>query len=374
MKIFNFYLNRISRNWIMLLLVLCLPLVHIHTTYMQYQNQFQYRIGTLDQANDALSQLLIKQLQQSNVSVVAATDLKSLEDKLISGEIHYALVMEPGLQQDVMTNGSYAKLKGMSLTDDGNSIPLKLKLNSFLSSTKTIAGIGFQDIDEFSSSLGRLAESSFAISETYANNQDKDTYLGLMNVLAFDIFFLLISISLIFLKDKERGIYERILVSPVSSMSYYLQSSILFIMIGLVQFVIGHLYINLLIGTKITLPHLLPTHLGIVLYVASIAIIGQLIVAFSKNTAVGFSLLPVVVLPLGMLSGQLWPREIMPAFLQQLSSFLPTSWIVMLNKSEILYGLSSNEFLKYSSLFSAFLCIGVVLMVLIVKKDGVKSV
>ncbi|MNW07159.1 hypothetical protein D3C71_2037110 [compost metagenome] len=85
-------------------------------------------------------------------------------------------------------------------------------------------------------------------------------------------------------------------------------------------------------------------------------------------------MLPVVVLPLGMLSGQLWPREIMPTILQQISSFFPTSWIVMFNKSEVLFGLSSGEFLKYSAYFTTFLCLGILLVYLVVKKDGVKSV
>ncbi|SDF08551.1 ABC-type multidrug transport system, permease component [Fontibacillus panacisegetis] len=374
MKIFNFYLYRISRNWIMFLLVLCLPVVHIYTTYQQYQSNFQYRIGVVDQSKDELSKLLIEQLSKNNVLVEQTSGIKELEDKLIKNEVQYAIVIEQGLQQDVMDNMSYAKIRGFSLTDDGTSIPLKLKLNSFLSATKTIAGISFEDINDFSAALERLKQSSFTIAEQYEGNKAKDTYVGLVNVLAFDIFFLLVSISLIFLKDKERGIYERILVSPVASIVYYIQSTILFVLIGMVQFFIGHGFINFLIGTKITAPHFLHINIGIILYVACLAIIGQIIVAVSKNSKIGFSLLPVVVLPLGMLSGQLWPREIMPTILQQISSFFPTSWIVMFNKSEVLFGLSSGEFLKYSAYFTTFLCLGILLVYLVVKKDGVKNV
>ncbi|MNW48433.1 ABC-2 family transporter protein [compost metagenome] len=372
MKIFNFYLYRISRNWIMFLLILCLPAVHIYTTYQQYQSNFQYRIGVVDQSNDELSRLLIEQLSKSNVLVEKSNTVKEVEDRLIKNEVQYAIVIEQGLQQDVMDNMSYAKIRGYSLTDDGNSIPLKLKLNSFLSATKTIAGISFDDINEFSAALERLEQSSFTIAEQYEGSKAKDTYVGLINVLAFDIFFLLISISLIFLKDKERGIYERILVSPIASMVYYIQSTILFFLIGMVQFVIGHGFINFLIGVKVTAPHFLHINAGIILYVACLAIIGQIIVAISKNAKIGFSLLPVVVLPLGMLSGQLWPREIMPTILQQISAFFPTSWIVMFNKSEVMFGLSSGEFLKYSGYFTAFLCTGIFLIYLVVKKDGVK--
>ncbi|MNZ91288.1 ABC-2 type transporter [compost metagenome] len=155
-------------------------------------------------------------------------------------------------------------------------------------------------------------------------------------------------------------------------MVYYIQSTILFFLIGMVQFVIGHGFINFLIGVKVTAPHFLHINVGIILYVACLAIIGQIIVAVSKNAKIGFSLLPVVVLPLGMLSGQLWPREIMPTILQQISAFFPTSWIVMFNKSEVMFGLSSGEFLKYSGYFTAFLCTGIFLIYLVVKKDGVK--
>lgn len=373
MKIFNFYLSRISRNWIMFLLVLCLPIVHIYTTYLQYQGDFQYRIGIVDQSEDTLSKLLIDQLVKSNVEIVKEDTVKDLEDKLINNEVQYALVIEEGLQQDVMENMSYDKVRGFSLTDDGNSIPLKLKLNSFLSSTKTVAGIEFTDMKEFSSALERLQQTSFTIKEQYEGDKAKDIYVGLINVLAFDIFFLLISISLIFLKDKERGVYERILVSPTPSIAYYIQSTLLFVLIGMIQFLVGHGFINILIGTGVTAPHFLQINIGTILYVACLAMIGQLIVAVSKNTKIGFSLLPIVVLPLGMLSGQLWPREIMPSILQQISSFFPTSWIVMFNRSEVLFGLSNAEFMKYSAFFTSFLFIGILLVYLIVKKDGVKS-
>ncbi|MDQ0089660.1 ABC-2 type transport system permease protein [Paenibacillus anaericanus] len=374
MKIFNFYLFRISRNWLMFLLIILLPIAHIYTTYLQYQTNFQYRIGVVDQSDDQLSRLLIEQLSKSNVAIVKQDTVKELEDKLISNEVQYALVIDQGLEQDVLDNKSFAKIRGFSLTDDNNSIPLKLKLNSFLSSTKTIAGIEFKDISEFSAALSRLEQTTFNISEKYEGDKIKDTYIGLINVLAFDIFFLLISMSLVFLKDKERGIYERILVSPTTSISYYLQSTFLFVVYGMIQFFIAHGFINQLLGTKVILPHFLQISAGTILYVACLALIGQMIVALSKNMKVGVSLLPIFVLPLGMLSGQLWPREIMPTFLQQVSSVFPTSWIVMFNKSEVLYGLTSSELLKFGGYFTSFLCIGVILIYLVVKKDGIKSV
>lgn len=374
MKIFSFYLYRITRNWIMFLLILILPVVHIYTTYQQYQNTFQYHIGVADYSKDTLSKLIIEQLTQSNVVIIQSDQVKELEDKLIKNEIQYAIVIEQGLEQDVMEQQSYRKIRGMSLSDDGNSIPLKLKLNSFLSATKTIAGVSFDDVQDFSSALNRLQQTQFTIAEQVEDTKAKDTYAGLVNVLAFDIFFLLISLSLIFLKDKEKGIYNRILVSPVSSFSYYIQSTLLFILIGMIQYVLGHIFINFLIGTSITASHLGYISFGILLYVACLAILGQFIVAASKNSKIGFSLLPVIVIPLGMLSGQLWPREIMPAVLQRISYFFPTSWIVMFNKTEITFGLSANEFITYSAYFAAFLAIGILLIYLMVKKDGVKSV
>lgn len=374
MKIFSFYLYRITRNWIMFLLILILPVVHIYTTYQQYQNTFQYHIGVADYSKDTLSKLIIEQLTQSNVVIIQSDQVKELEDKLIKNVIQYAIVIEQGLEQDVMEQQSYRKIRGMSLSDDGNSIPLKLKLNSFLSATKTIAGVSFDDVQDFSSALNRLQQSQFTIAEQVEDTKAKDTYAGLVNVLAFDIFFLLISLSLIFLKDKEKGIYNRILVSPVSSFSYYIQSTLLFILIGMIQYVLGHIFINFLIGTSITASHLGYISFGILLYVSCLAILGQFIVAASKNSKIGFSLLPVIVIPLGMLSGQLWPREIMPTILQRISYFFPTSWIVMFNKTEITFGLSANEFITYSAYFTAFLAIGILLIYLMVKKDGVKSV
>ncbi len=372
MRIFKFYLYRLSRNWMMFFLILCLPIAHIYTTYLQYASDFQYKIGVVDQADDQLSHMLIEQLTQNNVSIQNYMEIEEAKEQLIKNEIEYIIVLEADIKEKMIQHGDFSGIYGISIHDDATSLPLKMKMNSSLSAIKTLSGIQFADEEAVSNALNKLEQKQFQVIERIEGDKSKDIYIGLVNVLAFDIFFLLISISLIFLKDKERGLYSRIMVSPVTAASFYMQSISLFVFIGALQFIIGYSFISLLIGFSTVLPYAWIVAIYFAPYVVSIAMLGQMIFAISRNATIGMSLLPVVVLPLGMLSGQLWPREIMPVSLQYISACLPTSWIVMLNKSIIMYGLSFAEAIQFGAYFVAFLGLGGAFLYFAVKKDGKK--
>ncbi|QTM98884.1 ABC transporter permease [Sediminibacillus dalangtanensis] len=137
-------------------------------------------------------------------------------------------------------------------------------------------------------------------------------------------FFIMISILITFIKDRERGMVARIASTPLSVSSYFMGKWIPFMIIVLLQiavlFLFGVLVYDLPLGD--------PTALIVMsLFQAFLATSWGLAMAvLVKTENMGIALTQIIALG-GALLGGLWmPIEIMPDIMQTICKFIPQYW------------------------------------------------
>jgi ABC-2 type transport system permease protein len=69
--------------------------------------------------------------------------------------------------------------------------------------------------------------------------------------------------------------------------------------------------------------------------------LGMAISSFSKDLRQDNAMAYLITIPMSMIGGCFWPREIMPKALQQLSNFSPVTWVLKATE-KLLYGSSIN--------------------------------
>lgn len=146
----------------------------------------------------------------------------------------------------------------------------------------------------------------------------------------FGMFFIVIPISTILIKERELGINQRIFIAPVSKLTLLLSRIVAFSLINLVQ-----LLLMLLVGIFI-LPML---HLpALIIYQPELLLLTGLLTAFAAtsfglfigsivNTHEQASALgPLLIILAAAIGGIMLPTYLMPHSLQVFSSYSPLNW------------------------------------------------
>ncbi|WP_345241571.1 ABC transporter permease [Pontibacillus salipaludis] len=147
-------------------------------------------------------------------------------------------------------------------------------------------------------------------------------------------FFIMISMVIAFVKDRERGMVARIASTPLSTHHYFFGKWLPFIIIVLIQ-------IAVLFGFGVVVYDLpLGNPLALILLSLALAFIvtgwGMAMAVIVKTENMGIALTQILALG-GALLGGLWmPVEFMPEVVQSISKALPQYWALQGYKEVIL--------------------------------------
>lgn len=138
------------------------------------------------------------------------------------------------------------------------------------------------------------------------------------------VFFIMISMVQVFIKDRDKGTTSRLASTPLSSFHYLLGKWLPFMCIVLIQiivlFLFGRLVYDVPLGEPITL---LILSLFITFTVTAIG----LAMSLTVNTEnMGIAITQIIALGGAMLGGLWVPFEMMPDFMQTIGRFLPQYW------------------------------------------------
>ncbi|WP_347861852.1 ABC transporter permease [Salimicrobium sp. PL1-032A] len=149
-------------------------------------------------------------------------------------------------------------------------------------------------------------------------------------------FFIMISMVIVFVKDRERGMVSRIASTPISIYQYFFGKWVPFIIIVLIQ-------ITVLFGFGVVVYDLpLGDPFALILLSLALAFIvtgwGMAMAVIVKTENMGIALTQILALG-GALLGGLWmPVEFMPEIVRNLSQVLPQYWALQGYKEIILSG------------------------------------
>lgn len=192
------------------------------------------------------------------------------------------------------------------------------------------------------------------------NPQMKSSYNfvpGVMGLIFMLICAMMTSVSIV--REKERGTMEVLLVSPVKPLNIIFAKVIPYLLLSLINFGTILLLSVFVLGVPIS-GSLLSLSLVSLLFIFVALSLGLFISTLVKTqVAAMLASGMVLMIPVILLSGMIFPIESMPLLLQWLSNIIPARWFISAVKKIMIEGLS----IRYAMQEVSILC-GMLLFIL----------
>lgn len=337
MTIFLNNLKRLYRDKFSLITLLILPVIFISFSMFALGGSTPLRIGIIDEDNTQLTAILREELQ-TNTSILDAKDEEDLRQRLINGRLDYAIKINKGFTQDLI-QGKDPWIQTYSLKETNTSAPVRFYIDGFITSAKNIAQAANGSEDAFYKGIELYLSDSVAADFQSIENTERDTKPNTYASLGFLIMFMLYmstNAATLVLEDKQLKTYDRVLASPITTRRYFAQNLLSFIVTMLLQ--VSAIFAILIFVFKADMGPSVGNLLALFgIFALTAVALGVAISSFSKDLRQANAMSYLITVPMCMLGGCFWPRDIMPGVLQQLSNFIPVTWALRACE-KLLYG------------------------------------
>lgn len=322
-----------------------------------------YDIAVVDNDATQYSQQIVSTLAEDN-DVTMLDNVEEINELIINRSIDCAIVFYDGFTQDLIDGKEDVKVESYSVSGTNSYQPIFMRINSYITAGRQIAKAVDGDEAAFYKGLDDYDKGNFGAEyKTFTINDEKTVEKAVTSLgyLALGMVFLMIFSTILILEDKVSGVFDRVAVSPLKASSYLAQHTFSYFIVAFIQIytllAIVPKVINISYGAT-------PAERYQVLIVccafALVCIsIGVTISRFSKSILMAGTITSLINLPMLMLGGCLWPREIMPESVQKIGNIMPTTWFLKAGE-DVLYGrgvsAAANEIL-YMILFAVVLLV-----------------
>lgn len=183
---------------------------------------------------------------------------------------------------------------------------------------------------------------SFQGEETFVYERNLHTLFG------FTLFFVIYTIAYsVFqiLQEKNSGIWDRMIISPVKKWEMYVANFIYSFLIGYMQVFIVLLIFRYIVKIDFSNSFIL-TLIVMIPYVLAIVALSIFIVSIVKTVQQFNALIPIVSVGMAMIGGAFWPLEIVEStFMVTLSKFVPITYGMELLSGVTVYNYSLEQIL-----------------------------
>jgi len=195
-----------------------------------------------------------------------------------------------------------------------------------------------EELKEFP--LFTIEKSSFKGAEAFVYDQSYHTLFG------FTLFFVIYTIAynvLSILIEKQEGLWDRIILSPVKKWEMYVGNFIFSFLSGYLQILLILFIFRFIIGEDFN-GRFVAVCLLLLPYVFSIIALSILITALVKNTQQFNGIIPIVAVGSAMIGGAYWPIEIVESkFMIFLSKINPVTYGMELLNGAVVYRYPLDE-------------------------------
>ncbi|WBL13627.1 ABC transporter permease [Sutcliffiella sp. NC1] len=204
----------------------------------------------------------------------------------------------------------------------------------------------------------------YPIQETSFNKDDFIYDQSLQSLFGFSLFFVFYTVTFTvsaIVQQKSEGIWNRVLLSPLSKMQMYLGHIVFSLMLGYLQlFIIFNVFqhglgVDFYGGFTKSLLVIIP-------FLFAITSLGVLISAFVKNPRQLNALIPLLAVSMAMIGGAYWPIEIVQSeIMMALSKVVPLFYGMEMLKGATYLNWSFDQFLLPTSILFTFgvICMGI---------------
>ena len=303
-----------------MLILLGMPVVQIILFGFAISTEVKnVRLAVLDPSNDVVTRKIIDRLDASEYFTVTARfhSPQEMEAAFLKNEVDMAIVFSERFADDLYTGDARVQLI-VDATDPNMS-------TSQVNYATGIVSMVGQEMIPPNMSAARLTPD---IKLLY-NPQMKSSYNfvpGIMGLIFILICAMMTSVSIV--REKETGTMEVLLVSPVRPIWIIFAKMIPYFLLSCVNLVVILVLARYVLGVPMSGSMVGLVGLSLLYLVLSLAL--GLFISTMANTQVTAMLISgmVLMLPIIMLSGMLFPVENMPGILQALSCIVPARWYI----------------------------------------------
>lgn len=360
MTIFLYNLKRILTKPLNIICMIVVPIVFNLLFISMSMTEVKYNVGIVDLDQSKFTLQLANEITDQYDLITLEQD--DIQDAVINGDVDCAIVFEKGFTEKII-RGEDVNAKIYSLNDTNSSVPLtnyfKSYMNAVIEIGKACGGDEvkfYSGMDDYYSKVYKLEykEMSESLSKQI------DTAVTSLGYIAISMMFLMTFSTMLVIQDKMYGVYDRLIVTPLKNSSYYLQHLLSYFVVSVIQIVLMLDIIPNLVDVKFGSTMKDTFHLFIVCccFAIDCISIGVLVSRFTNKTLVAGSFISLLNIPMLMLGGCFWPREIMPETLRKIGDFMPTTWFLM-GAKKVLYGNGLSSAFQY---IGAMLIFSVLLM------------
>ncbi|RKL63417.1 ABC transporter permease [Thermoanaerobacteraceae bacterium SP2] len=341
----------LKRNPIQIIVMIALPLI-FSGFFSLAMSGFTPSIGiqVMDMDKSTYSIELINELKQNQVSPDRAASEKELFRKVSEGTSELGLIIPEGFMKDITqgktptlnivkvkdTTGVFAfqgilrtSLQRMMFTDvivreitaslekletTGNTLPVDFKQRVY-------------DMvnEKWKETLPLSVEGHFLTTKTEEYNPLSHSTIG------FILFFSMMNITFILgeiLEEKQNGIWNRLMISPLSRLQIFSGNMVFAFMVGFIQ-------VSLLVAISGILfrvdwgSNIFGVMLIMAIFVWCSASLGLFLTSIVKTHQQLQSIVPIITVSSSMLAGAFWPLEIVSSkVILTLANLMPQKWAI----------------------------------------------
>lgn len=324
MTVFQNNIKRILKKRRNIIIILVIPMIFTALQVVSAKSGTPMTIGIADNDRTELTEM-IKETLKGKTNLVELKE-EEIKEKVINNTINYAIVIDKDFTDNII-EGNEVAIKSYSLQNSINAIPVKLNLESFVNAAKNIGKASGGNSKRFYEGLNNYKSGYFTAEYrgVESTTMDKGETIRVLGFLIMSMVFLSSFAATIIIEDKKTKIFNRLISTPLTMKSYMLQNILSFLAVSVVQ-IIGMFYVVIKVfkvdlGTSINSMFVL-----FVIFALVCVSLGVAISSVSNDIRQSNIWGNLVNLPICMLGGCLWPREVMPTSLINLSNFVPTTW------------------------------------------------
>lgn len=335
MTIFLTNLKRILRNKVNIVFMVIFPAAMIAFILSLASNFVTVSVGLVDEDNTFFTQKVIEHLEEKcHVKLIKREDIQY---EITDMSVDTVFVFEKGFTDELIAGKSPDVIQ-YTLQETNLATPIKMSVDSFINSASNIAKSAGGDSTKFYDALDKYINGNTTVkTQTMRNiNGELDLSSTSLGFLVMSMLFLGFFAPSIMIKDKENKTVYRLLTAPVSAKRYMFQNVLSFFVISIIQvavlFGMAKYVFKLNLGLN-------PMNLVVASLFFSLVCVslGTAVNSYAKDLHKAGIMSSLLLSPMCMLGGCWWPLNIMPKFLQDISNFIPTTWI-MKSYNDLLVG------------------------------------
>lgn len=308
-------------NW---LFIIVLPIVLMSVLVMSANNSNVYHLGISDNDQTDFTKTFINHLSEKYE--IVHLEKGEVRDAVINSKVDYALVIQENTTESLI-KGELQEVEAYSIKESNISVPLRIFVDSYLSAARKIGVEAAGNKAKFYEGMDYYLDGKFEMTDTTVTSKTakSENIMRSIGFLVLSMVLLLTFSTTNILKDKVSGLYTRIKSGPITNTSYKIQIYLSYVFIAVFQLSIVFFIMMYALGMDIG-DIFIPLFIVMLLFALCCVALGTFVTSISNNQIQASVLLNLINIPMCMLGGALWPIDIMPESLRNISVLFPTTW------------------------------------------------